>query len=181
MPDDPLLELLDEARAADAGSARGRERSLRRQAEEDASMTGALVDLAESRSAVTLRTMNGSVRHGVVVAVGADFCLLRAEPQTDLYVHVSAISTVRPHPGERHPAASGDREPPSGLRLLDLLATMLDERPTVTVGTLDGELVTGELRAVGRDIVTVALGADHQALCYLSASSMCDVAVLRSG
>ena len=64
-------------------------------------------------------------------------------------MHVSAISTIRPHPGERHPAASGDREAPSGLRLLDLLATMVEERPTVTIGTVDGEAVTGELRAVG--------------------------------
>ena len=126
-------------------------------------------------------TVGGGVHHGVVAAVGADFCLIRPEHRTDLYVHVAAISTVRPHPGERHPAASGDREAPSGLRLLDLLATMVDERSALTVGTVDGETVTGELRAVGRDVVTVALEADHQALCYLSASSMCDVAVLRSG
>ena len=181
VPDDPLLELLDEARASHAGEARGRERSLRRQAEEDASLTGALLDLAENGSAVTVRTVTGAVHHGVVVAVGADFCVVRAQRGVDLILPLAAVSTVRPHPGERHPPASGDREPPSLVRLLDVLAMMAGERQRVAVGTRDGEQVTGELRAVGSDVVTVALDADLQALCYLSASSMCEVAVLRSG
>jgi len=181
--DDPLLELLDEARASDAGRGRGRERSLRRQAEEDASLVGALVDLAEHRSTVTLGTVDGAVHHGVVRAVGADFCVLGAErrSQTHVLVRTAAIVTVRPDPDERHAAASGDRPPPSGLRWLEVLATMAEDRQEVSIGTVDGGRVTGELRAVGRDVVTVALAGERRALCYVSASSMCDMAVLRSG
>jgi hypothetical protein len=179
--DDPLLELLDEARADGAGDARERQRSLRRQAEEDASLAGMLLDLAETGSTVTLRTVTGGVHHGPVVAVGADFCVLRSDHGADVFVPMKAVATLRPHPGERHPAPSGDRSPPSELHLLDLLGTMAPDRPRIAVGTLDGEQVPGQLRAVGRDVVTLALDADRRALCYLSASSICEVAVFRSG
>src|SRR3954468_4899109 len=98
-PNDPLLALLDEARADDAGRHRGRERSLRRQAEEDATFAGTLLDLAERRAAVTIRTTAGRAHAGLVLAVGEDFCVVRSAGGDDTFVVLTAVSAVRPLPG----------------------------------------------------------------------------------
>jgi hypothetical protein len=178
--DEPeLIELLEEERAADRSTARGRERHLRRVAEEGASLAGALLDLAERGSSVTIRTEGGRVHHGVVVGVGEDFCVVRGAGSSDTYLRVGALATVRPQHGERHAPATGDRRAPRDIRLVELLATVAAERPRVAIVVRGGEAVAGELRAVGTDVVTLRLDGDGRGLCYVAAASIVEVAVSR--
>jgi hypothetical protein len=174
---DDLLRLLDDARSEERGTARERERFLRQVAEEGASLGGTLLDLAERGSVVTVRTASGRSHHGVVRLVGVDFLVLGAAPG-DVWLRFVAVTTVRPHPGERHAAATGDR-PALDLRLVDALARIAPERPRLGVVTADGELVAGELRAMGADVVTLRLDGDPRSVCYVSADSIREV--LRSG
>jgi hypothetical protein len=174
---DELLQLLDEARADERGASRGRERVLRQAAEEGARLAGTLVDLAERGSGVTIRTEAGRAHHGAVRVVATDFCVVGTEAG-DVWVALAGIVTVRPHPGERHAPATGDRTS-LDLLLVEALARVAPERPRVALVTAGGEATAGELRAVGEDVVTLRLDGDPRAVCYVSASAIREV--LRSG
>lgn len=174
---DPLVELLDEVRAGDASAARVRERWLRRQAEEGATLGGTLLDLAERRATVSLRTQRGRTTHGAVMAVGTDFAVLRGEDRRDTCVRLQAIATVRPQGGERHVSASGDRASPLDLLLIEVLAGLAPDLPRVALFTGGGELVAGELRAVGADVMTLRLDGDRPTLCYVAAAAVDEVVV----
>jgi hypothetical protein len=174
---DELLRLLDDARADERGASRGRERVLRQAAEEGARLTGALVDLAERGSTVTVRTQAGRSHHGAVRLVAGDFCVVGTEAG-DVWLAFEAVTTVRPTPDERHTPPTGDRTA-LDLLLVEALARVAPERPRVAFVLVGGETVAGELRAVGEDVVTLRLDGDPRGVCYVSASAIREV--LRSG
>lgn len=173
---DPLVSLLDEARADDAGTGRRRERSLRRQAEESATFAGTLLDLAERGVAVTVRTVAGRVSHGVILAVATDFVVLRCRDRSDVCLRLAALVTVRPDTGLRQGPATGDRPAPLDLLLVEVLAGLAPDRARVGL-VVSGDVVSGELRAVGADVVTLRLEGGRPATCYLAAGSIDEVVV----
>lgn len=174
---DPLLRFLDEGRRGSAGEARERERTLRRMAEEGASLGGALLDLAERGSVLSVRTEWGRSHHGVVAGVGADFIVLRRLGGGDVLVRTGSVVSVRPHTQERHAAATGDRPPPLDVLLVEVLARVAPDRPRMVLVVRGGELVAGELRAVGGDVVTMRLDGDPRQLCYLAAEAVVEVTI----
>ncbi|MCU1374579.1 MAG: hypothetical protein JWO68_1865 [Actinomycetia bacterium] len=176
-PVDELLRLLDDARADERGASRERERFLRQAAEEGARLAGTLVDLAERASTVTVRMESGRAHHGPVRLVGADFCVLATEAG-DVWLALRGVSTIRPHAGERHAPATGDR-PAIDLLLVEALARAAPERPRLALVTAGGESLAGELRAVGEDVLTLRLDGDPRGVCYVSTSAIREV--LRSG
>lgn len=173
---DPLTALLDEARADDVGAARARERSLRRQAEEGATLRGTLLDLAERRAQVTVRTTAGRAGHGAVIAVGSDFVALQAEDRGVVCLRLCALASVRVQPGFREEGAAGDRSPPLDLLLVDVLGRLLQDRARVALVT-GADVVSGELRAVGVDVVTLRLVGDRPGTCYLAVAAIDEVVV----
>ncbi|MDP9388949.1 MAG: hypothetical protein M3Q48_13805, partial [Actinomycetota bacterium] len=88
-----------DARSQDAARARSRERWLRQQAEEDARFAGVVLDLAESATAVVVRTTSGRTRQGRIAAVARDFCVLRSDGGTATLLAFAAVAAVRPEPG----------------------------------------------------------------------------------
>jgi hypothetical protein len=172
---DPLLELLDEARADDAGRGRGRERALRRQAEEDASLAGSLLDLAERGGPLTVLTTTGRRHSGSLLALGGDFAVVRTAAGLDVFVVLAAVASVRPGPSA---AAAGDRPTPSRTLLLDVLATAAPDRPRVSL-VVAGESLSGELRAVGTDVVTLLLDGPERATAYVAASAVSEAVLHR--
>lgn len=173
---DPLVRLLDEARASDAGATRGRERWLQRQAEEGATLAGSLLDLAERRSLLALRTSSGRVSRGAVVAVGSDFVALGTPGSPTTCVRLAAITTVRPSGAERHAAATGKRPPPLDLLLVEVLAGLAPVRPRVAL-VAGGEMVAGELWSVGADVVTLRLDGEPDSVCYVAATAIGEVLI----
>jgi hypothetical protein len=168
---DELQRLLDDARAEERSQARGRERSLRRVAQESARLGGTVVDLAERGSAVTVRTAAGRSHHGPVRLVATDFCVVGSDAG-DIWIALAAVTTVRPHPDERHVPAAGSR-PTVDLLLLEALARIEPERPRLSIVLAGGESVAGELQSVGTDVLTLRL--DGRAICYVSGSSVREV------
>lgn len=178
MPErDPLSELLDRGRAEEQVSARAKERALRRMAEEDARLAGTLVDLAERGSVVAVRTEAGRTHHGVLVAVGGDYCVLRTDAGAEPHLRLSAIATVRPRPGERHPPAAGERSSSLDLRMLEVLAGVSPHRPEVTLVVRGGEVVSGQMVAVGVDVVTVRLAGAGREPCYVAAGAITEALI----
>jgi hypothetical protein len=174
---DELLRLLDDARADERGASRGRERVLRQAAEEGARLAGTLVDLAERSSGVTVRTESSRAHHGVVRLVATDFCVVGTEAG-DVWLALATVTTIRPHPGERHAPATGDRTA-IDLLLVEALARVTSERPRLALVTAGGETLAGELRAVGEDVLTLRLDGDPGGVCYVSVSAVREV--FRSG
>ncbi|MEM8705303.1 MAG: hypothetical protein AAGE98_02520 [Actinomycetota bacterium] len=178
-PGDPLASLhrwIAEGQVDEAARARTRQRWLEKAAAEEATLGGVLVDLAERQRPVTIRTIDGHRVTGPVVAVGADFGIVREPRLGDALIPTRRIGLVRPAPGENLP--TGDR--PAGMVLTfgDALMELAAERPEVIVGVA-GESHRGDLRTVSTDVVTLALGGDRRDTVHLALGAIDHVVVLR--
>jgi hypothetical protein len=174
---DELRELLDEARADDAAAARQRARWLSQADEDDASLLGTLIDLAERTSTVTVQTDVAGAHHGIVRLVGADFVVLGGD-SGETWLSLSGVVVVRPHADERHGAAVG-RQSGIDLGMAEALARIAPDRPRVALTLAGGVKLAGELRSVGRDVATLLVEGGARELAYVSLSSL--RAVFRSG
>lgn len=174
-----------DARARAAADARVRERWLRAQAEEEASLAGALLACAEREETVVLTGVDGHRHRGIVAGVGVDFCAVIAPGGTTSLVALDALAQVRPvdPTGRRRAAAAGHGHGHGraslGVRLADVLAQAAGQRPRISLhaGTAS---VVGELQAVGSDVATVRTDGDGGVV-YVRLASVSDVSFLASG
>ena len=166
----------------DAVRARARERSLRQQATEEATLGGALVDLAEEKAEIMVRMRSGRVAQGRVVVVGTDFVVLRSSAGGDTVLALGAVSGIRRRPGERPPDTTGRRRPPRPATLAAYIASVAPERPRVAL-TLAGEpgTLAGELRSAGLDVLTVLLDGNPPVTAYLAVDSLESLSVSPPG
>lgn len=144
----------------EAARQRTRQRWLRVQAEEEASTIGALVDLAERGRPVVLDVGEHRVR-GTIVGVGADFLALRSERDQDVLVRTDAVEVVRAEPGGR--AVIGDRTVLVEVALDAVVGPLAADRPEVLIRTRSGQVVRGELRSAGADVVRLRTDGDPPA------------------
>ena len=170
-------------RAADeAAAARSRERWLRQQAAEDARFAGVLVDLAERALPVTVATTAGPVVRGRLAAVASDFVAVVPSGEgaggRATLVQLGAVAWVRPEPGRRGGEAAAERAAPGQGTLAAALARLADDRPRVTVTTAGGAALTGELRSVGADVVTLRMDGRPPPTAYLPLAAVAVVTVL---
>jgi hypothetical protein len=171
-----------EARVEDAARQRTRERWLRQQAEEGASLAGVLCDLAERGTPVAVRTRFGRQHRGSVQAVGNDFVAVATAAASGpvgttgpvAVVALDAVSSVRPQPASAPP--TGDRATRTDLRLAEVLAGLAAERERVLIVALDGEeAITGSLRSVGRDLVVVRLDGPEPGSAYVPIAAITEL------
>lgn len=156
-PGDPLAALtrwVAEGSADQAARSRARQRWLERQAEEEATLIGSIIDLAERGRAVTVTTAAGGRHTGAVVAVGSDFAIIREPRLGDIVIRHDAIALLRPALGDD--TSTGDRPLDISLALADALVELSAERPRVLIAT-GGEELTGELRSAGYNVMTLQL------------------------
>jgi hypothetical protein len=91
----------------------------------------------------------------------------------------AGIASVRPE--RRSNAPAGDRSVPLDATLADALAVLAEDRPRVLVVTLastDG--VAGELRSVGRDVITLRVDGSPPAPVYIAISAVAEVSSVDS-
>lgn len=174
-----------DARAREAADARVRERWLRAQAEEEASLAGVLLALAERGETVVVTTVAGRRHRGVVTGVGLDFAALQAPAGVTTLVTLAGLGDTRVvEEGTRvraapSAAASDGAGGALGVRLADVLAQAAGQRPRVAVQA-GAASVVGDLRSVGTDVVSIR--ADGEAgLVYVALASVSEVSFLASG
>ena len=168
-----------DARAREAADARVRERWLRAQAEEESSLAGVLLALAERRETIVITTVAGRRHRGVVAGVGLDFAALQAPAGTTTLVALAALGDVRVVAGGRRSATTGDGSVVLGVRLGEVLAQAAGQRPRISVQAGAAAMV-GDLRAVGNDVLTVR--ADGEAgVVYVPLTSLSEISFLASG
>lgn len=165
-----------EARVADAADARRRERSLRRQAEESTTFAGVLADLAERQRPVVLATSGGRRHRGVLRVLGADFVALITDVGAEVLVARWAITSVRS--GPRESAAASGRVLDLDLRLHEALAALAEDRPRVQLVTRGDEHLSGDLRNVGLDVVTVRVDGDTLANVYVPIATIAEISTV---
>jgi hypothetical protein len=164
-----LDEWLADARVESSADARAREHWLRAAAEADATFAGILLDLAERAVSVAVATVAGRRLQGVVVVLGADFMALRVASGGEVLVALRAIASVRT--ASTVGVAAGERVVTTDLRLQDVLGALAAERARVRLVVLDGgEVVSGELRSVGQDVVTLRTDGEAHASAYVPTS-----------
>lgn len=149
-----------DAMVDEAARLRTRQRWLRIQAEEEASVLGALVDLAERRRPVALDVGDHRVR-GALAGIGADFVALRSDRGQHVLVRTDAVDVIRAEPGER--GVVGDRAVLVEVTLAAVMGPLATERPEVLVRTRSGQVVRGELRSAGTDVVRLRADGDPPA------------------
>lgn len=149
-----------DAMVDEAARQRTRQRWLRIQADEEASVIGTLVDLAERGRPVVLDIGDHRLR-GAVVGIGADFLAVRSDRGQDVLVRTGAVEVVRAEPGER--AVVGDRAALVEVTLAAVVGPLSAERPEVVVRTRSGQIVRGELRSAGTDLVRLRADGDPPA------------------
>ena len=162
-----------EARVEEAGAARARERWLRQQAEEEATIGGVLRDLAERRMPVVIETSAGRRHRVTVSAVARDFIVVRDGGRREIVLALGAVTIVRPEPGSVPPV--GDRPVDADLRLADALSYLAAERPRVMMVTTSGEAVTGVLRSLGQDVATIDLDGGARAAAYVPIAAVTEI------
>ncbi|HEX9993898.1 MAG TPA: hypothetical protein VGB14_13295 [Acidimicrobiales bacterium] len=168
-----------EARVTEAASARARERWLRQQAGEDATVVGTLVDLAEREATVVVRTREGRRHRGRVTAVAADFVVVAPDTGGVVLVAARSLATFsEAGPGGGRPAG-GDRPPAVDVTLAVALAGLAAERPAVAVVAAGvGEPVRGDLVGVGVDLLTVRPDGAPRSPVHVPVAAVAEVAVL---
>jgi hypothetical protein len=180
---DGLERWAADARAREAADARVRERWLRSQAEEEASLAGVLLALAEREQAVVMSTVTGRRHHGTLTGVGVDFAAVRSTGGTTTLLALSAIADVRTidDGGRRRPTPTGDDAGRGalGVRLADVLAQAAGQRPRISVHA-GATSVVGDLRAVGSDVLTVRTDG-AAGVVYVGLASMSEISFLASG
>jgi hypothetical protein len=148
-----------EGRVGEAAEARSRERWLRHQAAEMATMVGTLVDLAEQRVAVAIVVGSRTVS-GRLIGVGRDGVVLAEPSGAATVVALARVGVVRVtgrRPGTG--GASGERRAAGPWGVIDALAALAEDRSPVRLGLVGGETLTGVLLTVGTDVMTVQLPA----------------------
>ncbi len=138
-----------------------RERWLRIQSEESASLVGTLMDLAERCTPLVIDVVDQQVR-GVVAGVGGDFVALRTQPGAErtgpVLVRLTAIAAIRPEPGAVE--VRGDRSAILDVTLGAVIGPVAADRPDVLVRTFHGQALRGELRSAGVDVIRLRVPGD---------------------
>lgn len=165
-----------DARVDEAALQRSRERWLREVAEQEATVSGVLADLAERRVALTVRTGAGRRHHGTIGVVGADFVALQLAAGAEVLLAVRGIGVVRTAPTVD--AALGDRVVATDLRLADVLSELAVDREQVLLVTTAGDdAVAGRLRSVGQDVVVLRTTTEPPATAYVPLAAIGEVAI----
>lgn len=163
-----------EARVDEAAVQRSRERWLREVADQEATLSGMLTDLAERRAGVTIDA-GGRRHHGVIDAIGVDFVAVRVASGPDVLLASSAIQVLRTAPEVA--AAAGDRMVTTDLRLADVLAELAADRERVRLLTSAGQAVAGVLRSVGRDVVVLRTDTAPPGTAYVPRGAIVEVTI----
>ncbi len=169
--DRALLGLTDDARAEAHARTRRLTGSLRRQAEEEGTVAGVLLDLAERHEHLVLSTAGGRTLRGTIAIIGADFVALRSPAGVRTYVPTGRIASVRTEPVVARTV--GDRVVQVAETLRGHLGTSAEERQWVSVHSLSTETVSGTLLAVGQDLLTVR--SDQGTTTYLPTALIDDL------
>ncbi len=174
---DPLADWsrwLADCRVDEAVAARARQRSLERQAAQESTITGVLLDLGERGRPVTVKTAGGRCCHGQIAAVGADFVIVRDDNDNQVLIPTASIATISTSPTQRR--VTGARLRPSAV-LADVIHELAADQAQVEVMAAD-ECVSGLLKAAGADVIAVDIDRPRDDRLHVATAAIDHLVVL---
>lgn len=163
-----------DARVDDAARARVRARWMRIQSEEEASLAGTLLDLAERGRPVVFDVGDHRFR-GVLIGIGGDFVAVRSDQGRQVLVRIDAVDVVRSEPGGVD--VRGDRTHRMELEFDGVLGPVAADRPDVLVRTRSGVTAKGEMRSAGTDVVRLRIDGDPPTPVWIATASIAVIVV----
>lgn len=151
---DPHLDLVDDARHAQAVADRSQRRLLLEADEQDATFRSSLEQLAESGGEVVLETTVGRIVRGSVRALAADHVVVTEAGATS-WVRLDAATVLRVPRGGSVRAGGGDRAARAPVALVDALRGLVEDRQDVEVVFEGGGAVRGTAAGAGRDVLVL--------------------------
>lgn len=163
-------------RSRRAARSRAHERSLRDQAASEATVAGALVDLAEAGAKVSM-SVGGARLTGTLEAVGMDFCVLLTAGRRPVLARLDRVSAIWPGAPTAGPTVAGSRIPSLRLSMAAAFSLLAEERAPVTLVVAGGHRISGDLTSVGEDVLTLAErgGSARTALVALENLEYCEL------
>jgi hypothetical protein len=175
-PLDDLDRWVADAHVDEAVAQRRRTAWLRRQADEDATLGGVLRELGERGRPVVVHAITGRRHRGLLTTVGDDLIVLRTVRGVRVIVMLGAVISVRAH-AEGTPVTDERTEVAGdvtgGATLTSTLVGLAGERTSVVVTAVNGDTTSGEVIAVGRDMLTLQL--EGAGLAYVAFASVAEV------
>lgn len=163
---DDLGRFARDAAVDESAAERARGRGLRQASQADASLRGALTDLAERHAGVVVATRWGGNHPGALVALGDDIVTLVSPMGHLAVIRLDAIATVRTH----LPSAPQTRvEPVAGRDMAAVLSDLSTEREWVQLRCGSAPPVVGSLVAAGLDVVSVEVEGTGTVLAAIEA------------
>lgn len=170
--DEPIRSLLDDQRAELSAEQRSALFWRERVDEESMTLRGALRAAAESGASARCVMSGGSVRHGVIGAVGLDVVELHARGGQRVLLALDRLRSVR-FSGTRLLASDAE---PSTSTLRSCLVALADGRADVRVVLDGGSDEHGTIVTCGVDVVV--LRSFERDLVYLPVSAVGEVVVI---
>ena len=170
--DEPMQSMLDHERAEASAQQRSALSWRERVEWESMTLRGALRAAGESGATARCVMSSGSVRHGVIVAIGLDVVELRAPGGQRMLLALDKLRSVR-FPGTRMLASDAE---PSTSTLHTCLGALADERADVRFILDGGSDEQGTLVACGADVVVLRTSARD--LVYVPVSAVGEVVVV---
>ena len=151
---DPHLELLDDARHAQAVADRSQRRLLAEADDQDATFRGSLEDAAESGVVLMLETSVDRRIRGRVRLLSADHLVIEGS-HGSAWVRLEALTVLRFGRDPTVRAGGGDRSQRPAVPLADALHRLVEHRDEVEVVFVGGTSARGVAVAIGRDVLTL--------------------------
>ncbi len=156
---------LSEVRSDEHAAGRTRVAWLARQAGEESTFQGVLLDLAERGAPVVAELADTSSVRGVLRAVGRDLAIVEPAGGGTALLSLSALWAVRPSAGTAE--VWGDRPIGESSTITQVLADWSEARPDVTMRTIGGT-VQGELLDVGADVAVIRATDERRSRIYVA-------------
>jgi len=156
---------LSEVRADEVAAGRTRVAWLARQAGEESTLRGVLLDLAERGAPVVAELADASSVRGTLRAVGLDLAIIEPAGGGTAVLALAALWAVRPSGGNA--VVWGDRPIVESSTMQHVLADWSEARPEVTLRTVGGT-VQGELVHVGSDVAVVRATDERRSRIYVA-------------
>ena len=160
--DKNLAEISDDARRAEAVRLRQQRSDRSLAAALSGTFAGTLLELAETRAAVSIRTRSGDSIHGIVTGVGPDVVIVSAggAQQRIVLRRLAIEAIVEQGPGHNRTVEHID----TGPELAQILDEVSAERERIALTLSTGNRIAGTILRVGIDQIALRLDGDEDTL-----------------
>ena len=155
---DELTRMVADAQVDEAVAQRRRTAWLQRQDDEELTLAAVLRDLGERAGPVVVSLETGRRHRGLITLVGPDVVGVQTVGGPLVLLAVDSVVSVRSQP-DRSPVRGGDGPVATAVSFAAALERWAADRAPLVVVARSGEVTSGTVLAIGRDVVSLRLAS----------------------